>query len=132
MTRVSTAASLKQNNSSCKTKRIDNLLSPKVVPASTSFCSGRHSGVISRPFRTPLRVFLRPLRTPLRVFLRPFRTLLRVISRPFKMPLRVISRPFRTQNNGRSPDNDRPKMPLDWSLFYLTGHFDRPHLYAFR
>ena len=22
--------------------------------------------------------------------------------------------------------------PLDWSLFYLTGHFDRPHLYAFR
>ena len=39
---------------------------------------------------------------------------------------------FRAQNNGRSPDNDRPKMPLDWSLFYLTGHFDRPHLYAFR
>ena len=38
----------------------------------------------------------------------------------------------RAQNNGRSPDNDRPKMPLDWSLFYLTGHFDRPHLYAFR
>ena len=38
----------------------------------------------------------------------------------------------RAQNNGRSPDNDRPKMPLDWSHFYLTGHFDRPHLYAFR
>ena len=38
----------------------------------------------------------------------------------------------RAQNNGRSPDNDRPKMPLDWSLFYLTGHFDRPHLYTFR
>ena len=38
----------------------------------------------------------------------------------------------RAQNNGRSPDNDRPKMPLDWSLFYLTGRFNRPHLYAFR
>ena len=38
----------------------------------------------------------------------------------------------RAQNNGRSPDNDRPKMPLDRSLFYLTGQFDRPHLYAFR
>ena len=38
----------------------------------------------------------------------------------------------RAQNNGRSPDDHRPKMPLDWSLFYLTGHFDRPHLYAFR
>ena len=39
---------------------------------------------------------------------------------------------IRAQNNGRSPDNGRPKMPLDWSLFYLNGHFDRPQLYAFR
>jgi hypothetical protein len=31
----------------------------------------------------------------------------------------------RAQNNGRSTDNDWPKMPLDRSLFYLTGHFDR-------
>jgi hypothetical protein len=38
----------------------------------------------------------------------------------------------RTQNNGRSTDNDRPKMPLDWSLFYLTGHFDQPHFHAFQ
>ena len=35
----------------------------------------------------------------------------------------------RAQNNGRSTDNDRPKMPLDRSLFYLTGHFDRPHFH---
>jgi hypothetical protein len=37
----------------------------------------------------------------------------------------------RAQNNGRSTDNDRPKM-LDRSLFYLTGHFDRPHFHAFQ
>ena len=30
---------------------------------------------------------------------------------------------FRAQNNGRSTDNERPKMPFDPSLFYLTGHF---------
>jgi hypothetical protein len=23
-------------------------------------------------------------------------------------------------------------MPLDWSLFYLTGHFDQPHFHAFQ
>jgi hypothetical protein len=28
---------------------------------------------------------------------------------------------LRAQNNGRSTDNDRPKMPLDRSLYYLTG-----------
>ena len=29
----------------------------------------------------------------------------------------------RAQNNGRSPDNDQAKMPLDRSVFYLTGQF---------
>ena len=38
----------------------------------------------------------------------------------------------RAQNNGRSTDNERPKMPLDRSLFYLTGHFDRPHFHGFQ
>jgi hypothetical protein len=29
-------------------------------------------------------------------------------------------------------DNDWPKMPLDLSLFYLTGPFDQPHFHAFQ
>ena len=36
---------------------------------------------------------------------------------------------IRAQNNGRSTENDRPKMLVDRSHFYLTGHFDRPHFY---
>jgi hypothetical protein len=39
---------------------------------------------------------------------------------------------FKAQNNGRSTDINRQKMPLDRSLFYLTGHFDRPHCHAFQ
>jgi hypothetical protein len=38
---------------------------------------------------------------------------------------------YRAQYNGRSTDNDRPKLPLDRSLFHLTGHFDRPHFHTF-
>ena len=37
-----------------------------------------------------------------------------------------LEKQHRAQNSGRSPDNDRPRMPLDLSLLYLTGHFDRP------
>ena len=38
----------------------------------------------------------------------------------------------RAQNNDRSTENDGPKIPRDRSLFYLTGHFDRPHYHAFQ
>ena len=41
----------------------------------------------------------------------------------------VIMNGLRAQNNGRSTDNVQPKMPLDGSLFYLTDHFDRGHIF---
>ncbi|XP_028408480.1 uncharacterized protein LOC114531038 isoform X1 [Dendronephthya gigantea] len=38
----------------------------------------------------------------------------------------------RAQNNGRSTDNDRPRMLVDRSLSYYAGHFDRPSFHVFR
>jgi hypothetical protein len=35
----------------------------------------------------------------------------------------------RAQNNGRSTDNDRPKMPLDRSLFHLTAVILTSHIF---
>ena len=35
---------------------------------------------------------------------------------------------IRGQNNGQSTVGDRPKVPVDQSLFNLARHFDRPHM----
>ena len=62
------------------------------------------------------------------IFLRTGWTVVR--SHCYKIFFKYLQKLFNVQlNNGRSTDNDRPKMPLERSLFYLTGHFD--HFHAF-